>query len=244
MVRSRPGSGHYYFRQSVSSIAMGNRQASDQQGELWSARVADCYVVGPLSEHPDTGKQYEVINDAPIVEAPQWLIDFCMQNDAKETNQKTGHAELDDESPVYEGARDNTMASLLGKARQLLRMEKEELFQYGMSVNQRRFRPPLSEKDVRRISGSIGGYEIKPTGGIAFPEPVQTPVQVREIETESVNPSQTVTEGLDWLPVRVLASTRLQDIYSTDFEPYGCPLSLALPALVNAASVVVPPMPR
>ncbi len=83
MVRSQQSKGHYYFRQNAASIAMGNRQASDENGELWSARVSDRYVVGPLSLHPDTGKQYEVINDAPIVEAPQWLIDFCMQNDAK-----------------------------------------------------------------------------------------------------------------------------------------------------------------
>src|SRR5882762_7997529 len=32
MVRSRPGSGHYYFRQNAASIAMGNRQASDANG--------------------------------------------------------------------------------------------------------------------------------------------------------------------------------------------------------------------
>ncbi len=76
---------------------------------------------------------------------------------------------------MYEGARDNTMASILGTARQVLKMDKEELFQYGMSQNSKRFKPPLSEKDVRRISGSIGGYEIKPTGGIAFPETTQVP---------------------------------------------------------------------
>src|SRR5229473_1306161 len=29
MVRSRPGAGHYYWRQNAASIAMGNRQASD-----------------------------------------------------------------------------------------------------------------------------------------------------------------------------------------------------------------------
>jgi hypothetical protein len=106
------------------------------------------------------------------VEAPQWLIDFCIQNDAKETK-KTGHAELDDESPVYEGARDNTMASILGKARQVLGMDKEELFQYGMSVNQKRFKPPLSEKDVRRIAGSIGRYDVKESGRIVFDDTTQ-----------------------------------------------------------------------
>jgi len=168
MVRSQPGKGHYYFRQSASSIAMGNRQASDPEGELWSARVADRYVVGPKSVHPDTGKQYEVVRDVPIVEAPQWLIDFCMQNDAKAEKVKIGHAELDDESPVHEGGRNNMLTSVLGRARQVLKMNKEELFQYGMSVNAKRCHPPLSDSEVRTISNSMGGYEVKPTGKLEF----------------------------------------------------------------------------
>src|SRR5258708_1005651 len=69
----------YGFRATPASIAMGNRQASDTQGELWTARVDDRYVVGPGSIHADTNGPYEVINDASIVEAPQWLIDWCVQ---------------------------------------------------------------------------------------------------------------------------------------------------------------------
>jgi len=92
MVRSSPGRGHFYFRQSAASIAMGNCQASDAQGELWSARVDNRYVVGPLSIHPVTQKPYEVLNPAPIVEAPQWLIDYCTAE--KKSEAKTGHAEL------------------------------------------------------------------------------------------------------------------------------------------------------
>jgi hypothetical protein len=168
MVRSRPGSGHYYFRQNAASIEMGNRQASDQQGELWSARVDDRYVVGPLSIHPDTGKEYEVIKDVPIVEAPQWLIDFCIQNDAKAEKAKTGHAELDSEEPIAQGSRNTTLSSILGKARQVLAMDKEQLLAYGLSVNEKRCRPPLPDAEVKTIVGSIGSYAVKPTGKIEF----------------------------------------------------------------------------
>jgi hypothetical protein len=162
MVRSQPGKGHYYFVQNAASIAMRNRQAKDQQGELWSARVNDRYVVGPLSLHPDTGKLYEVINDAPIIEAPQWLIDYCIQNDAKTDKPKTGHAELDDESPIVKGSRNNALASILGKARQHLAMDKDQLFAYGLDVNQKRCRPPLPDHEVRTIANSVGRYEVKP----------------------------------------------------------------------------------
>src|SRR5882762_1951797 len=135
MVRSRPGSGHYYFRQNAASIAMGNRQASDANGELWSARVSDRYVVGPLSVHPETNGLYEVISNAPIVEAPQWLIDYCIQNDKKSEKVKTGHAELDNEDPIAQGGRNNALTSILGKARQVLKMDREQLYEYGLSEN-------------------------------------------------------------------------------------------------------------
>jgi hypothetical protein len=187
MVRSQQGKGHYYFRQNAASIAMGNRQASDENGELWSARVSDRYVVGPKSVHPDTGKQYEVINDAPIVEAPQWLIDFCIQNDAKETKQKTGDRELDDESLVHEGGRNTMLTSVLGRARQVLGMSKDQLLAYGLSVNAKRCRPPLAESEVRTIANSIGGYAVKETGGIEFPV-------------------QATTEDLSWLDLNEVAA--------------------------------------
>ncbi len=173
MVRSRPGAGHYYFRQNAASIAMGNRQASDAQGELWSARVDDRYVVGPASVHPETGLQYEIINSAPIVEAPQWLIDYCIQNDKKNEKVKTGHAELDNEDPIAQGGRNNSLTSILGKARQVLKMDREQLYVYGLSVNEKRCRPPLPDSEVKTIADSVGGYAVKESGAIVFPEPQQ-----------------------------------------------------------------------
>src|SRR5260221_378722 len=116
IVRSSPGRGHFYFRQTTASIAMGNRQGKDADGkEAWSARVDNRYVVGPGSIHPNGGI-YEVLKDAAIVDAPQWLIDFCVANDVK--TERVGHAELDKEDPIAQGARNQTITSILGKARQ------------------------------------------------------------------------------------------------------------------------------
>jgi hypothetical protein len=63
------------------------------------------------------------------------------------------------------------------------------------------------------------------------------------METEPINLVESVANSLDYLPSTVLASTRLQDIF-IEFNDHDWPLTLALPALVTAASVVVPPMPR
>src|ERR1700676_559575 len=122
-VRSSPGRGHFYFRQTAASIAMGNVQGKDEEGkEAWSARVDNRYVVAPGSYHPTSGKRYETLRDVPILTAPDWLVEWCVAQ--KSATVKTGHAELDDESIVHEGSRDNTMASILGTARQVLKMDR------------------------------------------------------------------------------------------------------------------------
>jgi DNA primase RepB-like protein len=46
------------------------------------------------------------------------------------------------------------------------------------------------------------------------------------------------------MPESALASTRLQDIYAEIFEPNDIPLDFAMPGLVTAASVCVPPLPE
>lgn len=183
MVRSSKGRGHYYFKQTPASIAMGNVKGKGEDGrETFSARVDNAYVVAPLSYHPTSGLRYELLQDVPIVPAPDWLVQWCA---SQKSGSKTGHAELDDESIVHEGSRDNTMASILGTARQVLKMDREELYQFGLSQNQKRFRPPLSDTDVRRIANSIGRYEVKTAapvlmGGVPVGQPAPTPEPIQQ----------------------------------------------------------------
>jgi Bifunctional DNA primase/polymerase, N-terminal/Primase C terminal 1 (PriCT-1) len=170
MVRSSPGRGHFYFKQTAASIAMGNVQGKDENGkEAWSARVDNRYVVAPGSYHPTSGKRYETLRDVPIVEAPSWLIQWCIsKSKSEQLSHETGYRELDDQSLIAEGGRNNALTSILGKARQILKMDREQLFAYGLSINEKRCRPPLSETEVRTIANSISGYEIKESGSLVF----------------------------------------------------------------------------
>jgi len=170
IVRSSPGRGHFYFRQTPASIAMGNRQGKDADGkEAWSARVDNRYVVGPGSIHPNGG-MYEVLKDAAIVDAPQWLIDFCVANDAK--TEKASHAELDKEDPIAQGARNETITSILGKARQQNSLQYDALLALARQHN-RRCVPQLPDSELKTIAGSIAKYSVKESGAIVFPEPQQ-----------------------------------------------------------------------
>jgi hypothetical protein len=251
LVSSTPGKGrgHFYFKHTPKSIALGNAQAKSEQGELWSFRADRRYVVGPLSVKEDGTTVYTVIKDVPVADCPDWLVDWIAANQVE--SKKTGHAELDDETPIVEGSRNSALASILGKARQVLAMDKEELLNYGLSVNQKRCVPPLPDSEVRTIANSIGRYEVKPPappvimGGQVLGQTVPAPeqIEVREMETEPINLIESAANSLDYLPSTVLASTRLQDIFM-DFDEHEWPLTLSLPALVTAGSVIIPPMPR
>jgi hypothetical protein len=186
MVRSSPGRGHFYFKQTAASIAMGNRQAADADGkELWSARVDARYVVAPGSYHPTSGLRYETLRDADIAEAPEWLIKWCASK-GETTGVKT-NIELDSVEPIGEGGRNSALTSIAGKARQVMGMDKEQLFDYLMSVNLKRCNPPLSEAEVRTIANSIGRYEVKESGSLVFqtPQPA-TPEEIKPVECTAV----------------------------------------------------------
>jgi hypothetical protein len=171
MVRSSPGRGHYYFKQTAASIAMGNAQGVDNGGkESWSARVDNRYVVAPGSYHPTSGRKYEILRDAEIVPAPDWLVQWCVTNAKPE---KTGYAELDSQDLIVEGGRNNALTSILGKARQVLKMDREQLFAFGLDINQKRCRPPMSDSEVRTIANSVAGYAVKESGNLVFSHPDQ-----------------------------------------------------------------------
>ena len=175
VIESSPGKGHRYYRSAPGVDA--NISENSVKFADFSLRVSGEQCVSPGSVHPRTNCQYRVkVRDGLVAPTPSEIAFWL-----SEKTSKTGVAELDDETVVHEGARDNTMASILGKARQVLGMDREELFTYGMSVNDKRFVPALSEADIRRIANSIGRYEVKknPTvllGGVPTGQPAVVPV--------------------------------------------------------------------
>jgi Bifunctional DNA primase/polymerase, N-terminal/AAA domain len=109
-VCSSPERDHLYFRQTPASMAMGNAQGKDDEGkEAWSARVDNRYVVGPQSYHPTSGKQYEVISDAPIIDAPDWLIEWCLKHNATGEAQRERVNASQDGPPIPRGSHDTEL---------------------------------------------------------------------------------------------------------------------------------------
>lgn len=169
-VRSRPGRGHYYFRQNAASIAMGNIAQGYVKGEDFSVRVDREYVVSPGSIHPNTGLPYEVITDADLTECPQWLIDWLQAQ-----RQEKKSAPTDATALIISGSRNVTLTSIGGKLRGL-GLDQQQIEDALLGINQKQCTPPLADEEVKVIAWSVSRYAVnntpsvfiggKPVGGV------------------------------------------------------------------------------
>lgn len=75
------GTLHVYLKHTGHSRILGNRTApSPAGGEWFSLRADDEYVVGPGSVLTETGKTYDIVQDYPIADFPDWLIEWIEKN--------------------------------------------------------------------------------------------------------------------------------------------------------------------
>lgn len=71
-----PGKGHLYWQQTAASRFMGNIALNHK----FECKVNNAAVIAAGSIHPDTGKFYKIMDNLPIVPAPDWLVDFLLEN--------------------------------------------------------------------------------------------------------------------------------------------------------------------
>jgi hypothetical protein len=152
-VRSSPGRGHFYFKQTAASIAMGNLAQHAVKNNNFSCRVDRQYVVGPFSVHAKTGGLYEIVSDAPIIEAPDWLIQWCV---SQKTTKEKKPVEINTTVSIPEGGRNSWLCSVGGKLRHD-GLEYEEILTVLLRRNQQ-CQPPLLEDEVKTIARSVSNY--------------------------------------------------------------------------------------
>jgi putative DNA primase/helicase len=156
-VRSNKGL-HFYFRQTVASRSLKkNSQLKNKQSiVLCDVKVQNSYVVAPGSIHP-SGKRYEVVNDAEITDAPDWLVTWI-----REQHQ---HAEADEhqhntsEEKVREGGRDNFLFKQACKLR-AAGLPKSDALAALLGINENRCEPSIEDSAVHQKIESAYSYEL------------------------------------------------------------------------------------
>lgn len=140
-VQSSEAKGHrYYLPANVEHIAQNGTKHGD-----FSLRKHNAYCVSPGSVHPQTGKQYRVVVNAPMLAATQEEIAFW---NSERVEKKTS-AELAQQAQIPPGQRNSALASIAGKLLDA-GMTSEKVKQEIIDINQNRCEPPLSLGELEK----------------------------------------------------------------------------------------------
>ncbi len=139
-VQSSEAKGHrYYLPANVEHIAQNATKHGD-----FSLRKHNAYCVSPGSVHPQTGKQYRVVVNEPMLAPTSEEIAFW---NSERVEKKS--AELTQQAQIPSGKRNLALASIAGKLLDA-GMTPEKVKQEIIDINQNRCEPPLSLSELEK----------------------------------------------------------------------------------------------
>lgn len=141
---------HFFFKHTEKSRNIGCLQVPG----LFEARFVNQYVVAPGSIHPN-GAVYRWLNDAPIVEIPDWLVsELARLALTQKTDRKNPVVQAGPDGRIPEGGRHYELFRQLGK-QWTGEQTEEELLEWARDWNDQNCNPPMEEwrvcNDVRDI---------------------------------------------------------------------------------------------
>jgi hypothetical protein len=163
---------HYYFRAPAGAVI---RNSAGTLGRGLDIRGEGGYVVAPPSLHP-SGLLYEwLAPEAPLADAPPWMLARLAQ--AKPASE----APKPQDETIAEGGRNAALASLAGTMRRR-GMTPEAIEAALVKENDARCKPPLRASEVREIARSVARYE--PAAPVRSAELAAVPIQSAELAPE------------------------------------------------------------
>ena len=112
------------------------------------------YIVAPPSI---TERAYEVLDDFPLSDPPEWLLEALREPSRAVSNTKNGGSSgpaPQDGGSIPEGGRNSTLTSIAGRLHDGMR-DLDELTRDLEAVNEARCTPPLDAREIRGIAASI-----------------------------------------------------------------------------------------
>ena len=125
------------------------------------------YIIAPPSVHA-SGNAYEVLDPSPIAPCPDWLTSLLGAR-----GKPVPLEQVDGQVVIAEGRRNASLASLAGAMRRQ-GCSQAIIERALLETNSQQCNPPLPEKDILRIAGSISRYAPEPAASImddSFLEP-------------------------------------------------------------------------
>jgi hypothetical protein len=154
VVKSSGEKRHHYFKHDSRSEAMGNFSADDKDGEIFSVRGHNAYVVAPGSIHPKTGQPYEIVTEpvwGEIPTAPNWLMDWLLRAKSASAPKTT---QIPETIPTH--SRNQTLTSLAGVMRR--KGASKSAILAALRATNHQCQPPLRDVEVITIAKSVAKY--------------------------------------------------------------------------------------
>jgi hypothetical protein len=135
---------HYFYAYPKDGKRYGNKSYRENGKSIFDIRGIGGQVVAPGSIHPETGKPYEVILENDIAPAPQWLLDFAVQEEIHKD-------QTQERASTWDG--DLKKLSIDLPTRHLIRngANKPERSEAVFSVIQKLLRADVSDKQIISI---------------------------------------------------------------------------------------------
>lgn len=176
---------HFFFKRTERATNVGNLAVPG----LFEARFSNQYVVGPGSIHPN-GSVYRWLNDAPVVEIPDWLVsELARLAGSQKTRLDKTVETIGDKVP--EGSRHYFLMREAGKMWDG-KMEEGEMYTRLEAINLRHCEPPREPEHVLQCVRDImrrEPYDPGPkvlVGGTVTVNPPQ-PEEVEEWQSLSAS---------------------------------------------------------
>lgn len=148
--RTGGGGLHYLYK---NAVGMNARNATGFAGYSGvDIRANGGYIVAPPSIHA-TGNRYKVLDNSPIIPAPDWLVELLKQKPIPSISTNTGES-----LPILPGQRNATLARMAGSMRRQ-GMIQEAIEAALLTTNKNQCNPALDESEVLTIAKSISRYD-------------------------------------------------------------------------------------
>ena len=171
--RTGGGGLHYIYRNAVGSNVRNAAGFAGYSGV--DIRANGGYIVAPPSLHT-SGNHYEVLDNSPIIPAPEWLIELLKQKPSSSVSTTPGIGD-----PIPEGQRNQTLARLAGVMRRQ-GMSEDEVYSVLLIANKRCQPEPLTDHEVLNITQSITRY-IPTPDNIKIPKSLETLDSLESVES-------------------------------------------------------------
>ena len=156
-VRSRVGRGHFYWRQSPTSLALGNVAQGYTKGGNFSARIDGAYVVAANSLHPISGNPYEVVSNAEIIECPDWLLNWIKSQ--KVDKRKAEEVVRDVKNLIPHGYVHDQLVAQCGRLANSGFPAGEAMEEALLAWAHANCAPPLDDDHIRQVARSTASWK-------------------------------------------------------------------------------------